>query len=98
MLWLIYCAFFVLMLISILRSLRHQGKWAWGLFLGLIASVAAYVGLFVLPVASAPALQDRHVLLAAILIGGSLLYFGLMIYCIRRVAARLKSQNPPPGP
>jgi predicted membrane protein len=95
MVWLIYCAFFVLMLISIFRMLMRQGKWAWGLFLGLIASVAGYVGLFVLPVAQATALQDRRVLLTVILLGGTLLYIGLMFYCIRRVAAKIKSRNPP---
>ena len=96
MLWLIYCAFFVVMLISILRMLRQLGKWAWILFFGLLASVAAFVALFLLPVASTTALQARPVLLTAILLGGTGLYIGLMFYCIRRVAAKMKSQNPPP--
>ena len=95
MLWLVYCAFFVLMLISIFQMLKRLGKWAWILFFGLLASVAAYVGLFVVPVASATALQDRRVLLIAILLGGTLIYIGLMFYCIRRVAAKIKSQSPP---
>lgn len=96
MLWLIYCAFFVLMLVSIFRMLMRQGKWAWGIFLGLLASVAGYVALFVLPVASAPALQNRRVLLTMILIGGTLLYIGGMFYCLRRIGGKMKSQNPPP--
>ncbi len=93
MLWLVYCGFFVLTLISIFRALMKQGKWAWGLFLGLIASGAAYAGLFVVPVASAAALQHQPVLLAAILIGGTLLYIGLMLYGIRRVAAKMKPRD-----
>jgi hypothetical protein len=92
-LWLVYCAFFVLMLISIFRLLMRQGKWAWGLFLGLIGSAAAYVGLFVLPVAEATALQARPVLMTVILLGGTLIYLAGMFYCIRRVAAKIKSQN-----
>ena len=95
MFWLIYCAFFLLMLISIFRMLMRQGKWAWGLFLGLVASVAAYVGLFVLPVAQAASLQNRRTLLIVILLAGTLLYIAAMFYCIRRVAAKMKSQNPP---
>jgi hypothetical protein len=95
MLWLIYCAFFVVMLISILRMLRQLGKWAWILFFGLLASVAAFVGLFLLPVASTTALHGRPVLLTAILLGGTVAYIGLMFYYIRRVAAKMKSQRPP---
>jgi hypothetical protein len=96
MLWLIYCALFLLMLFNIFRMLRQRGRPAWMLFLGLIASVAAYVGLFVLPVASS-ALLDRHrLLLGLILVGGTLLYAGVTIFFIRRMAAKMKTNTSPP--
>jgi hypothetical protein len=97
MLWLIYCALFLLMLFNIVRMLRQRGKWAWALFLGLIASAGVYVGVFVVPVASATALQDHRVLLGLILVGGTLLYAGGMIYFIRRMAAKMRADpNSPP--
>jgi len=96
MLWLIYCALFVLLLFNIMRMLKQRGKWAWGLFLGLIASAGAYVGLFVLPVASAAALQDHRVLLGLILVGGTLLYAAAMIYFVRKMGLKMKSSDAPP--
>jgi hypothetical protein len=97
MIWLIYCAFFLLMLFNIVRMLRQRGKWAWVLFLGLITSVVAYVVLFIVPVASATALQSNRVLLGLILVGGTLFYAGGMIYFIRRMAAKMKADpNSPP--
>lgn len=96
MFWLIYCACFVLMLFSIIRMLRQGGKWAWWVFLGLIASAGAYVGLFVLPVASATALQDHRVLLGLILVGGTLLYAAAMIYFVRKMGLKMKSSDAPP--
>jgi hypothetical protein len=95
MFWLIYCAFFVLMLLSIFRMLRQRGKWAWALFLGLIASALAYVLLFLLPVASSPALQEKPPLLAAIVIAGTAIYIGALFVCIRCLAAKLNPQIPP---
>jgi hypothetical protein len=95
MFWLIYGAFFVLMLLSIFRMLNQRGKWAWALFLGLIGSALAYVLLFVLPVAFSPALQEKPTLLAAIMIAGTAIYIGALVFCIRRVAAKLKPQIPP---
>ena len=96
MLWLIYCVLFVFMLVGIVRMLNQRGKWAWRLFLGLLGSVLAYVLLFILPVASSVALQNKPTLLAAIIVGGTAGYIGLLIYSIRRVAAKLKAQTPPP--
>jgi hypothetical protein len=95
MLWLIYCGFFVLMLFNIFRMLRQRGKWGWWLFLGLIASAAAYVGLFVLPVASASALQGSPVLLGVILIAGTLLYAAAMIVFVCKLATKMKAGDPP---
>jgi hypothetical protein len=83
------------MLVSIFRMLNQRGKWAWAIFLGLIASALAYVLLFVLPVASSAALQDKPALLAAILIAGTALYFGALLFWIRRMAAKLKTPVPP---
>jgi anaerobic C4-dicarboxylate transporter len=90
MFWLLFCGFFLLMLFSILRMLNQRGKWAWCLFLGLIASAGLYVGLFVVPVASAAALENRRVLLALILVSGTLIYAGGMIYFIRRMSVKLR--------
>jgi hypothetical protein len=95
MLWLIYCALFVFMLFNVVRMLNRRGRPAWLLFLGLLASVAAYVGLFVLPVASSTVLDTHRVLLGAILVGGTLLYAGATLYFIRRMTARMKTENPP---
>ena len=95
MLWLLYCAFFVLMLVSIFRLLNQRGKWTWALFLGLIASALAYVLLFVLPVASSPLLQEKPLWLAGILIAGTAFYIGALWVCSRRVAAKLTPQIPP---
>lgn len=78
MFWIIYCAFFGLMLLSIFRMLNQRGKWAWALFLGLIASALAYVLVFVLPVASAPALQEKPTLRATIVIAGTAIYIGAL--------------------
>jgi hypothetical protein len=94
MLWLIYCGLFVFMLLNIVRMLNRRGRPAWLLFLGLLASVAAYVGLFVLPVASSTVLDKHRVLLGAILVGGTLLYAGAILHFIRRMAARMKTDNP----
>jgi hypothetical protein len=91
MFWLIYGAFFALMLLSIVRMLNQRGKWAWGLFLGLLGSVAVYVRLFVLPVASSAALQNRPALLATIVIAGTGLYIGALCFAIRRIAPKLKA-------
>jgi hypothetical protein len=96
MLWLIYCGFFLLMLFNIFRMLNQRGRPAWLLFFGLIASVAAYVGLFVLPVASSTVLDRHRVLLTLILVGGTLLYAGVTIYFIRRMAAKMKTDAGPP--
>jgi hypothetical protein len=97
MLWLVYIAFFLLMLFNIFRMLRQRGKWAWILFLGLIASAGVYVGLFVLPVASAPGLQDHKFLLGMILVVGTLVYAAAMIFFARKMALKLKSgQARPP--
>jgi hypothetical protein len=76
--------------------LNRRGKWAWSLFLGLIAWSAAWVGLFLVPVASAPALQDHRNLLVVILLGGLLLYMATTLYFIRRIGAKMKAGNPPP--
>src|SRR5580698_8332388 len=96
MLWLIYCALFLLMLFNIFRMLRQRGRPAWMLFLGLIASVAAYVGLFVLPVASSTLLDRHRLLLGLILVGGTLLYAGVTIFFIHRMAAKMKANTSPP--
>jgi uncharacterized membrane-anchored protein len=96
MFWLIYCGFFVLMVFSIFRMLRQRGQNAWLLFLGLIAWAAAYVGLFVLPVASSTVLDKHRVLLGLILVGGTLLYAGVTIYFIRRMAVKMKTDISPP--
>ena len=95
MFWLIYCAFFLLMLFDIVQMLRRRGRPAWLLFLGLIAGVGAYVGLFLLPVASSPALDQHRVVLGLILVGGTLLYAGAMIYFLRRMAKKMQSAGPP---
>jgi hypothetical protein len=96
MLWLIYCGFFVLMLFYIFLMLRRRGRPAWWLFLGLIAWAAAYVGLLVLPVASSTVLDKHRVLLGLILVGGTLLYAGVTVYFIRRMAAKMKTGAGPP--
>lgn len=95
MFWIIYCAFFGLMLLSIFRMLNQRGKWAWALFLGLIASALAYVLVFVLPVASAPALQEKPTLRATIVIAGTAIYIGALFVFIRRLAAKMKPPTPP---
>lgn len=84
------------MLFNIFRMLNRFGRWAWGLFLGLLASAAAYVGLFVLPVASSAVLDKHRVWLGLILIGGTLLYAGLGFYFIRRFVAKMKTDDRPP--
>jgi len=96
MFWLIYCGFFMLMLFSIFRMLNRRGKWAWFVFLGVIAWSAAWVGLFVVPLASATALQDHRNMLVVILLGGLLLYMATTLYFIRRIAAKMKAGIPPP--
>ena len=96
MLWLIYCGLFVLMLFNIIQMLRRRGQNAWLLFLGLIAWAGAYVGLFVLPVASSTALDKHRVLLGLILGGGTLMYAGVTIYFIRRMTAKMKTDTTPP--
>jgi FtsH-binding integral membrane protein len=97
MLWLIFCAFFLVMLFSIFRMLNQRGKWAWVLFLGLIASVGVYVALIVLSLASSGALHRHRGWLAALLVGGTLLYAGALIYFVRRMVAKMKIGQPPPN-
>jgi hypothetical protein len=89
MFWLIYCAFFVLMLFSIFRMLLQRGTWAWILFLGLIASAGAYVGLFVLPLASSASMGQHRGWLAFTLIGGTVIYLAGLYYVVRKVAPKL---------
>jgi len=91
MFWLIYCGFFLLMLFNILKMLNRRGKWAWFVFLGLIAWSAAWVGLLVVPLASSTALQNHRNLSVAILVGGLLSYLGSTFYVIRRIAAKMKA-------
>jgi hypothetical protein len=95
MLWLIFCGLYLLMLFNIFRMLRQRGKWAWILFLGLIASALAYVGLVVLPLASSASLQRHRVWLVLILIGASIAYLGGLFYFVRRVAVKLKGPDAP---
>jgi hypothetical protein len=93
MFWLIYCGLFVLMLVGIIRMLNQRGKWAWALFLGLLASVVVYVLLFILPVASSSALHKNPPLQISIVIGGTALYAGALFYGIRRIGKKIKSPN-----
>jgi hypothetical protein len=90
MLWLIFCGLFLLMSFNIFRMLRQRGKWAWILFLSLIASAAAYVGLVVLPLASSGFLANHRAWLVLILIAGTLIYLGGLFYFVRKIGAKLK--------
>ena len=96
MLWLIYCGLFLFMLLTIFRMLNRLGRRAWTLFLGLLASVAAYVGLFVLPVASSTVLDKHRALMGVILIAGTAVYAGLVFYLARRMATKMKIGAGPP--
>jgi hypothetical protein len=92
---LVFFVFLLVMAFKAYRAARQRGQWSWTLFLGLIASVPAYVGLFLLPVASSTALQTHRVWLALILVGGTFLYAGAAIYFIRRIAAKMKTGSQP---
>jgi len=89
MFWLIYCGLFLLMMLSIFRMLRQRGKWAWILFLGLVASAGAYAGLFVLPLASSPSMERHRGWLMFMLIGGTVVYLVALYYFVRKVGAKL---------
>ncbi len=90
MLWLLYCALFLLVLFNVFRMLMRRGKWAWILFLGLIASAGAYVALVVVTLASSASLQSHRVWQMLILIGATLVYLGALFYFVRMMASKLK--------
>jgi len=92
-LWLIFCGLFLLMLFNIFGMLRQRGKWAWILFLGLLASAAAYVGLVVLPLASSEAMGRHRGYLVVSLIGCTLVYLAGLFFFVRKMAEKLKGDG-----
>ena len=82
--------------VTFYRQARLRGEWSWRRLFAILAAFALFTAAYIVPLANDRPLYAHPVLLAGLLIGGNLVFVGLLCwYCLRHP---LRRGGPPPPP